>query len=124
MQCILSGDFLPENQLSWITLEQYMDNRYTVCNFKQNSFVLLTFEYLGVPIGGIGAGTIGRGYKGEFCRFQLIPGMYQYNTVDANDFIITIRNKTETIFQSTLSTFKSVTNLLYKQIYKVNKPNR
>ncbi|GLV41779.1 uncharacterized protein CBL_12068 [Carabus blaptoides fortunei] len=29
----------------------------------------------GVPIGGIGCGTIGRGLKGEFCRFQLNPGL-------------------------------------------------
>lgn len=62
--------------------------------------------FLGVPIGGIGAGTIGRGYRGEFCRFQLKPGMYEYNTVDANQFIVTIRNSANTIFQSTLSTYK------------------
>lgn len=61
---------------------------------------------LGVPLGGIGAGTIGRGFKGEFCRYQLIPGMYQYKTVDANQFIVTIKDGKETIFQSTLSTFK------------------
>lgn len=34
--------------------------------------------------------------------------MYQYNTVDANDFIVTIKDKTETIFQSTLSAYKLV----------------
>ena len=39
---------------------------------------------LGVPIGGIGSGTIGRGYCGEFCRFQMIPGMYRHNIVNAN----------------------------------------
>ncbi|XP_066245267.1 non-lysosomal glucosylceramidase [Euwallacea similis] len=61
----------------------------------------------GVPIGGIGSGTIGRGFKGEFCRFQLRPNACEYNTVDANQFIVTIKDKNqETIFQSCLSTYK------------------
>jgi non-lysosomal glucosylceramidase len=64
---------------------------------------------LGVPIGGIGCGTIGRGYRGEFCRFQLKPGLYEYNTVDANQFIVTIKDRHhETIFHSLLSTFPYV----------------
>ena len=58
----------------------------------------------GVPLGGIGSGTIGRGYAGEFCRFQMRPGIYEYNTVQANQFMVTIKNqKDETIFQSLLS---------------------
>lgn len=35
-------------------------------------------------MGGLGSGTIGRGFKGEFCRYQLVPGLYEYQTVDAN----------------------------------------
>ncbi|XP_044264175.1 non-lysosomal glucosylceramidase [Tribolium madens] len=63
-------------------------------------------QIYGVPIGGIGCGTIGRGYRGEFCRFQLKPGLYEYNTVDANQFIVTIKDgHNETIFHSLLSTF-------------------
>ncbi|CAG4974270.1 unnamed protein product [Parnassius apollo] len=61
----------------------------------------------GCPIGGIGGGTIGRGYKGEFCRFQLCPGIYEYVTIPECQFIINIRNaKHETIFQSVLSTYR------------------
>lgn len=61
----------------------------------------------GVPIGGIGGGTIGRGFAGEFCRFQMRPGMYEYNVVQANQFIVTVRDETDkTIFQSLLSTYK------------------
>lgn len=48
---------------------------------------------LGVPLGGIGCGTIGRGWKGEFNRWQLTPGMYSYNYVEANqvnDIIVCI----------------------------------
>ncbi|XP_068632889.1 non-lysosomal glucosylceramidase [Battus philenor] len=61
----------------------------------------------GCPIGGIGGGTIGRGFRGEFCRFQLYPGIYEYVTVPECQFIINIRNeKKETIYQSVLSTYK------------------
>lgn len=56
----------------------------------------------GVPCGGIGAGTIGRGFRGEFCRFQLNPGMYSYDTVWANAFHIRIRQNGTTVFQSVL----------------------
>lgn len=60
----------------------------------------------GCPMGGIGGGTIGRGFKGEFCRFQLYPGLYEYVTVPECQFIVNIRNaKNETIFQSVLSTY-------------------
>ncbi|XP_049867777.1 non-lysosomal glucosylceramidase isoform X2 [Pectinophora gossypiella] len=60
----------------------------------------------GCPIGGIGSGTIGRGFKGEFCRFQMFPGLYQYVTVPECQFIVNIRNANkETIFQSVLSTY-------------------
>ncbi|XP_026733304.1 non-lysosomal glucosylceramidase [Trichoplusia ni] len=60
----------------------------------------------GCPIGGIGGGTIGRGFKGEFCRFQLYPGIYEYVTVPECQFIVNIRNaNNETIFQSVLSTY-------------------
>lgn len=64
-------------------------------------------QMYGVPIGGIGGGTIGRGYAGEFCRFQMRPGMYEYNTVHANQFIVTIKDENDkTIFQSLLSTYR------------------
>ncbi len=29
---------------------------------------------MGVPIGGIGAGTIGRGWRGDFVKWQIFPG--------------------------------------------------
>jgi non-lysosomal glucosylceramidase len=81
----------------------------------------------GCPIGGIGSGkltlklsyfaqhlnnfpligTIGRGFSGEFCRYQLKPGIYEYNTVNANQFIVNIQDENnKTIFQSLMSTFR------------------
>nr|XP_018906932.1 PREDICTED: non-lysosomal glucosylceramidase [Bemisia tabaci] len=58
----------------------------------------------GVPFGGIGGGSIGRGFRGEFCRFQMIPGLYDYDTAEANQFILTIRDEDKkTVFQQVLS---------------------
>lgn len=58
-----------------------------------------------MPLGGIGGGTIGRGFKGEFCRLQMKPGIYEYDIIDADQFIVTVRNsKDVTIYQNVLST--------------------
>lgn len=66
-------------------------------------------QIYGAPIGGIGSGTIGRGFAGEFCRFQMKPGIYEYNTVVANQFIVTIKDENDsTIFQSLLSSYRLV----------------
>lgn len=35
-------------------------------------------------MGGIGCGSIGRGFRGEFCRFQMLPGLYDYHIVQAD----------------------------------------
>lgn len=58
----------------------------------------------GVPCGGIGAGTIGRGFRMEFCRFQMVPGMYSYNTVWADAFHLCLFDAAgEVIFKSVLA---------------------
>ncbi|KAG4076220.1 hypothetical protein HA402_014769 [Bradysia odoriphaga] len=70
-------------------------------------------QMFGAPIGGIGGGTIGRGYAGEFSRFQLRPGIYEHNTVHANQFIVTIKDENDvTIFQSLLSSYNPTRNPL------------
>ena len=48
------------------------------------NFIQALFLRVGAPIGGIGCGTIGRGFCGEFCRFQMIPGMYKYHIIQAD----------------------------------------
>ncbi|KAE8706408.1 hydrolase family protein [Hibiscus syriacus] len=40
----------------------------------------------GVPLGGIGAGSIGRGYRGEFQRFKLFPTICEEGPILANQF--------------------------------------
>ena len=44
----------------------------------------------GAPCGGLGSGTIGRGFRGEFCRFQVVAGRYEYNVVPADQFLVSI----------------------------------
>lgn len=65
-------------------------------------------QIYGVPLGGIGGGSIGRGFAGQFCRFQMRPGIYEYHSVNANQFIVTIRNgQGKTLFQSVLSKYNN-----------------
>ncbi|ESN98572.1 hypothetical protein HELRODRAFT_177051 [Helobdella robusta] len=66
----------------------------------------------GAPIGGIGGGTIGRGSKGEFCRFQMRPGIYNYDVVHADQFILTLRQDNKTVYQNVLSPNRPPKNVL------------
>ncbi|XP_063225117.1 non-lysosomal glucosylceramidase isoform X3 [Bacillus rossius redtenbacheri] len=61
-------------------------------------------QIYGAPVGGIGGGTIGRGFRGEFCRFHMRPGLYEYHTVPADQFIVSIQNcERDTVYQRVLS---------------------
>jgi non-lysosomal glucosylceramidase len=40
----------------------------------------------GAPVGGFGAGTFSRTYRGDFSRWHLKTGVHKYETVDANQF--------------------------------------
>ncbi|XP_072050997.1 non-lysosomal glucosylceramidase-like [Amphiura filiformis] len=57
----------------------------------------------GVPIGGIGCGAINRGWKGDFCRWSLTPGIYTYNVVEANQFTVCVRRNGKTTYQQVLN---------------------
>ncbi|XP_038074179.1 non-lysosomal glucosylceramidase-like [Patiria miniata] len=56
----------------------------------------------GVPIGGIGCGAINRGWKGEFCRWSLTPGIYTYDIVEANQFTVRIQRPGKPVYQQVL----------------------
>uniref|UniRef100_A0A1I8JHT5 Glyco_hydr_116N domain-containing protein n=1 Tax=Macrostomum lignano TaxID=282301 RepID=A0A1I8JHT5_9PLAT len=56
----------------------------------------------GVPLGGLGCGSIGRGFRGEFRRFQLVPGLYEYAQPEADCFIVNLRRRGGTVFQRAL----------------------
>jgi non-lysosomal glucosylceramidase len=40
----------------------------------------------GAPVGGFGAGTFSRSYRGDFVRWHLKAGVHKYETVPANQF--------------------------------------
>ncbi|OIW13151.1 hypothetical protein TanjilG_09185 [Lupinus angustifolius] len=44
----------------------------------------------GVPLGGMGSGSISRGFRGEFRQWQIIPGVCEASPVMANQFSIFI----------------------------------
>ena len=61
-------------------------------------------QIYGVPMGGIGTGTIGRSFTGEFTRYQLVPGIYEHETCEANMFTVCLRRKKHTVYQQALCT--------------------
>jgi non-lysosomal glucosylceramidase len=68
---------------------------------------LICQQIYGVPLGGIGTGSIGRSFLGDFCRYQLIPGLYEHNLVESNMFIVNIRKKCSTVYQQALTIRRS-----------------
>lgn len=44
----------------------------------------------GVPLGGMGSGSISRGFRGEFRHWQIIPGICEASPIMANQFSIFI----------------------------------
>ncbi|XP_078484409.1 non-lysosomal glucosylceramidase [Ciona intestinalis] len=58
----------------------------------------------GVPLGGIGSGTINRGWQGDFCKWQLKPGIYTFDCPLADQFIVSIRRHNTVVCQQVLST--------------------
>uniref|UniRef100_A0AC34RD61 Glucosylceramidase n=1 Tax=Panagrolaimus sp. JU765 TaxID=591449 RepID=A0AC34RD61_9BILA len=61
--------------------------------------------FYGVPCGGIGSGSIGRDFRGAFCKFSLRPGFVEQksNPVKADQFILNVSKEGKTIKQIVLS---------------------
>ncbi|KAK1402426.1 Non-lysosomal glucosylceramidase [Heracleum sosnowskyi] len=57
----------------------------------------------GVPLGGIGAGSIGRTYKGEFLRWQIFPRTCEDKPVLANQFSVFVSRSNGERYSSVLS---------------------
>ncbi len=47
----------------------------------------------GVPLGGMGAGSIGRGWRGDFRRWMMRPGKFFYKTVFADQFTLFVQRQ-------------------------------
>ncbi|KAJ7967972.1 Non-lysosomal glucosylceramidase [Quillaja saponaria] len=56
----------------------------------------------GVPLGGIGAGSIGRSYQGEFQRLQLFPRICEEKPVLANQFSVFVSRSNGEKYSSVL----------------------
>ncbi|TXG53463.1 hypothetical protein EZV62_022632 [Acer yangbiense] len=57
----------------------------------------------GIPLGGIGAGSIGRSYRGEFQRFKLFPTSSNDGPVLANQFSVFVSRPNGKQFSTVLS---------------------
>ncbi|KAK6056100.1 hypothetical protein COOONC_06396 [Cooperia oncophora] len=89
----------------FFSLKQWLSGKWLFINpFKQ----MKHNKYTGVPVGGIGCGSIGTDFRGAFNKFSLIPGVKEQSTenIKANQFILTVHSpdRTECIYQSLLST--------------------
>src|SRR5215831_16698930 len=42
----------------------------------------------GAPVGGFGAGTFSRTYRGDFARWHVQPGVHKYQPIYANQFAV------------------------------------
>uniref|UniRef100_A0A9J2P6Z0 Non-lysosomal glucosylceramidase n=2 Tax=Ascaris TaxID=6251 RepID=A0A9J2P6Z0_ASCLU len=81
---------------------------------KKEKLFINTFQPLkhkphyGVPCGGIGCGSIGRDFRGGFCKFGLRPGLIEHkvDVLRADQFIVTLRRKNgegfATVYQKVL----------------------
>jgi len=47
----------------------------------------------GAPVGGFGAGTFSRTFRGDFARWHVQPGIHKYQTIYANQFPIFQRSE-------------------------------
>ncbi|KAF7802268.1 non-lysosomal glucosylceramidase isoform X1 [Senna tora] len=56
----------------------------------------------GVPLGGVGAGSIGRSYRGEFQRWQLFPVVCEEKPVLANQFSVFVSRSNGEKYSSVL----------------------
>ena len=78
---ILSGDEIPK--IAWTRpLGAPLANPGT----RKNSYDIDDGYWQGAPVGGFGAGTFSRTYRGDFARWHIKSGVHKYAPVWANQF--------------------------------------
>ena len=55
---------------------------------KTSYWIIDDKEWGGVPLGGLGAGSIGRTYRGDFARWHLEIGKHKFETIYTNQFSV------------------------------------
>ncbi|HVO59323.1 MAG TPA: non-lysosomal glucosylceramidase [Terriglobales bacterium] len=66
----------------------------------------------GAPVGGLGAGTFSRSYRGHFERWHLKAGIHKYEDVPANQFAVFVQQEGEQSIAQVLATGKPAGNAL------------
>jgi non-lysosomal glucosylceramidase len=66
----------------------------------------------GAPVGGFGAGTFSRSYRGHFERWHVKAGIHKYEDVPANQFAVFVQAEGEQPFAQVLATGKPRGNVL------------
>ncbi|KHJ47327.1 adaptin region [Trichuris suis] len=82
--------------------------------YYKQPFFIDTFRPLplkpiyGVPCGTIGSGSIGRDFRGGFCKFTMLPGVVEHEEeyVTADNFIVTVIENGTVIYQQVLTAVK------------------
>lgn len=91
---------LPMGLRLWRHIKQEAaKERATIFDFSKKH--ILTSDH-GIPLGGIGAGSIGRSYRGEFQHFRLFPGICEEGPVLANQFSAFVSRPSGEKFSSVL----------------------
>lgn len=67
--------------------------------------------HAGVPLGGIGSGCIGKGWRGDFNRWSLHPGRYIHKAIHANNFYLRVK-RANSIHTKILSVFPDQSGIL------------
>ena len=79
---VLAGDQIPK--AAWKRpIGQTLPNPGTK---KPELHIIDDGYWQGAPVGGFGAGTFSRTYRGDFARWHLKSGVHKYQTVDVNQF--------------------------------------
>ncbi len=72
-----------------LRLQQHLRHERSLGREPENPFTPpVPGAIQGVPLGGIGGGSITRGWRGDLCRWQLRPGHPQHGTVWADQFSV------------------------------------
>jgi non-lysosomal glucosylceramidase len=66
----------------------------------------------GAPVGGLGAGTFSRTYRGNFERWHIKAGVHKYENVPANQFAVFVQPQGEAAMAEVLSTQRPEGNAL------------
>jgi non-lysosomal glucosylceramidase len=66
----------------------------------------------GAPVGGLGAGTFSRTYRGNFERWHINAGVHKYENVPANQFAVFVQPQGEAAMAEVLSTQRPEGNAL------------